>query len=98
MHKVIILGSGNIGFTVALLLQKSDDYDVTIAARSSKSLDFVKKITKVKTLQFDLNDNKSYKKLFKDFDSVISALPYFLNVLVAKKAEIVALASIEKPN
>ncbi len=86
MHKVIILGCGNIGFTVALLLQKSNNYDVTIAARSSKSLDFVKKITNVKTLKVDLNDKKSYKNLLKNFDSVISALPYFLNELVAKKA------------
>ena len=86
MHKVIILGCGNIGFTVALLLQKSKKYDVTVAARNNKNLELVKKITKVKTLQVDLNDKKSYKNLLKGYDSVISALPYYLNVLVAKKS------------
>jgi len=86
MHKVIILGSGNIGFTVALLLQRSNNYDVAIAARCTKSLDLVKKITKIKTIKVDLNDEKSYNNLLKEYDSVISALPYFLNELVAKKA------------
>ena len=86
MHKVIILGCGNIGFTVALMLKKSNDYDITIVARNSTSLEFVKKVTKVKTLLVDLNDKKSYENLLKGYDSVISALPFYLNVLVAKKA------------
>lgn len=86
MHKVIILGSGNIGFTVALLLHKSKTYEVTVVARNSKSLEFIKKVTKVKTLQVDLHKKKSFKDLLKGYDSVISALPFYLNVLVAKKA------------
>ena len=86
MHKVIILGCGNIGFTVALLLKKSHAYDITIAARNNAGLEFLKKAINVKTIQIDLNDKKSYKNLLKGYDSVISALPYYLNVLVAKKA------------
>ena len=40
MHKVIILGCGNIGFTVALLLQYSKRYDVTVVARNEKKTTF----------------------------------------------------------
>jgi len=86
MHKVIILGCGNIGFTAAILLQNSKKYDVTIVARTKKSLLFIKKVAHVKTIQIDLSKKESYKDILKGFDSVISALPFYLNVLVAKKA------------
>ena len=86
MQKVIILGSGNIGFTAAMLLQNSKKYDVTIVARTKKSLLFIKKVTHVKTIQIDLSKKESYKDILKGYDSVISALPFYLNVLVAKKA------------
>ncbi len=86
MHKIIILGCGNIGFTVAVLLQNSNKYDVTVVARNKKSLSLVKKTTKVKTKKFNFEKNKSYEKLLKGYDSVISALPYYLNVKVAKEA------------
>jgi len=86
MHKVIILGCGNIGITAAILLQNSKEYDVTIVARTKKSLLFIKKVAHVKTIQIDLSKKKSYKDLLKGHDSVISALPFYLNVLVAKKA------------
>ena len=86
MHKVIILGCGNIGFTVALLLQNSKKYDVTVVARNKKRLQFVEKITHVKTIQADIEDIEVYKNILKGYDSVISALPYYLNVIVAKQA------------
>jgi len=86
MHKVIILGCGNIGFTVALMLQKSNRYEVTIVARNLKRLKFVKDVTGAKILQADLSSAKSFKKMLKGYDSVISALPFYLNVSVAKKA------------
>jgi len=86
MHKVIILGCGNIGFTAALLLQNSNKYDVVIVGRNEKSLALAKEFTQVKTLKADLSNKKTYKKILKGYDSVISALPFYLNVLVAKKA------------
>jgi len=86
MHKVIILGSGNIGFTAVLLLLKSKDYDVTVVARNKKRLAFVKTALGVKTIKHDLENKKSFHDLLKGFDSVISALPFYLNVSVAKAA------------
>lgn len=86
MHKVIILGSGNIGFTVALLLLSSEDYEVTVVARNKKRLAYLEKVLNVKTIQYDLENKKNFSKLLIGYDSVISALPYYLNVTVAKAA------------
>lgn len=86
MHKVIILGSGNIGFTVALLLLNSKDYEVTVVARNKKRLNYVKKALNVNIIEHDLENKKSFDSLLKGYDSVISALPYYLNVSVAKVA------------
>jgi len=86
MHKVIILGSGNIGFTAALLLLKSNDYKVTVVARNKKRLAYVKALLGVNTIQHDLENKKSFHRLLEGYDSVISALPYYLNESVAKAA------------
>ena len=84
-HKIIILGSGNIGFTVALFLSNSGDYEVTVVARNIKRLAYLKDIADVNILQHDL-EKGSFSKLLKDYDSVISALPFYLNTKVAEAA------------
>lgn len=91
MHRVIILGSGNIGFTVALLLKQSGDYEVTVVARDKKRLAYLTVQTGANTLQYDLEKENDYVDLFKNFDTVISALPYYLNAEVAKSALIAGI-------
>jgi saccharopine dehydrogenase-like NADP-dependent oxidoreductase len=86
MHKVIILGSGNIGFTVALLLSNNKNYDVTLVSRHKRQLSTTAKKLNIKYEVFDFEKNKNYSKLLKPFDSVISALPFYLNIQVAKAA------------
>lgn len=86
MHRVLILGSGNIGFTVALLLKQSSKYQVTLASRNQDLLKSIEKTYKVKTAQIDLKKIEKADKLFKNHDSVISALPFYLNSKVAKMA------------
>ncbi len=86
MHRVIILGSGNIGFTVALLLKQSGDYDVTVVARDKKRLAYLTAQTGANVLQYNLEKEKNYVDILKGFDSVISALPFYLNTKVAKSA------------
>lgn len=86
MHKVIILGCGNIGFTVALMLKSSKDYDVTVVGRNKKRLLYLKYELEVKTKNRDLEGGVDYGSLLKGYDSVISALPFYLNVSVAKAA------------
>jgi saccharopine dehydrogenase-like NADP-dependent oxidoreductase len=84
-HKIIILGSGNIGFSVALLLSNSGDYEVTVVARDIKRLAYLSSVSNVNILQHDL-EKESFTNLLKDYDSVISALPFYLNTKVAESA------------
>ncbi len=86
MHKVVILGSGNIGFTVALFLKESNDYDITVISRDKNKLLYLKSQTNANVIQCDLEKKKNFIKLIKDFDTVISALPFYLNIKVAKAA------------
>ena len=86
MHKVIILGAGNIGFALALFLKESKSYEVTVVSRNKKSLKKIKNDINIKTIYCDLEDKKSYKNLLFSFDTVISALPYYLNAYIAKLA------------
>lgn len=86
MHKVIILGSGNIGFALALFLSKSNSYDVTVLGRKAKTLKKIQKNLKITVLKKDLEDKKSYENLLENYDTVISALPYYLNIFIAKLA------------
>jgi len=86
MHKVIILGSGNIGFALALFLAKSNSYDVTLLARKAKTLKKIQKDLNITVLKKDLEDKKSYENLLENYDTVISALPYYLNIFIAKLA------------
>lgn len=86
MHKVLILGSGNIGLTVALLLKQDSKYKITLVSRNIDLLKSIKKNYKITTKQANLEKIQAHKKLFEGFDSVISALPFYLNSKVAKIA------------
>ncbi len=86
MHKVVILGSGNIGFTVALFLKESNDYDITVISRDKNKLFYLKSQINIKVIQCNLEKKKTFNNLIKDFDTVISALPFYLNIKVAKAA------------
>ncbi|MCP4970763.1 MAG: NAD(P)-binding domain-containing protein [Arcobacter sp.] len=86
MHRVVILGSGNIGFTVALFLKESNDYDITVISRDKNKLFYLKSQINIKVIQCNLEKKKTFNNLIKDFDTVISALPFYLNIKVAKAA------------
>jgi saccharopine dehydrogenase-like NADP-dependent oxidoreductase len=89
--KLLILGSGNIGSTIATLLSQYDDYEITIASHNEKSLKKLKKSFKkvhvaITTLLIDVSDSKLLKKEFTKVDVVVSALSYYYNIEIAKVA------------
>ena len=86
MHKVIILGAGNIGFALALFLCKSNSYEVTLVARNLKKLKKIQKNLDISIIQKDLENKDSYENLLNEYDTVISSLPYYLNIFIAKLA------------
>ena len=86
MHKVIILGAGNIGFALALFLCKSKSYEVTLVSRTLEKLKKIQKNLNIHIIEKDLENKDSYENLLDSYDTVISALPYYLNIFIAKLA------------
>lgn len=75
MPNAIILGSGMVGSVMAADLAADDNYDVTIADRSSDALaKAVQRTPRVKTIEADLSDTATVKKLVADYDIVLGAL------------------------
>lgn len=78
MKKVIILGAGMMGHVMASELVKEKDIDLTIADFSIENLEAVKKACNIKTVQVDFSVAGEAKKLVKDYDLIVGALPKFL--------------------
>lgn len=76
MKKIIVLGAGLVGGVMALDLAK--DHEVTAADRSEEALSRLQKKGKLNTIRADLSDVEVVKKLVKDFDLVVGALPGFM--------------------
>ena len=88
--KIIILGAGMMGRAIAYdLLRYSNFNNITIADRDHKTLQSSKKFLnkqKINFLKIDLENKKIIKKYFKNFDIIISAVPYKYNYILAKIA------------
>ena len=86
MHNVLLLGAGKIGRMIAKFLVDAGDYDVVVADFERAALDRIQKQTKVKTRQIDATDAKQLKKALKGRHSVVSALSFCFNPLIAQTA------------
>jgi saccharopine dehydrogenase-like NADP-dependent oxidoreductase len=84
MSEVLLLGAGNIGAAIAELLKRSDDYQLTVADRDERRLTAIP--DGVKTLQADVTDRAVLRRMLSNFEAVLSAAPYFLNITVAEVA------------
>ncbi len=86
MHRVLLLGTGKIGSTVATFLSRSGDYDVLAADCSVDALARVAPLPGVKTIVCDGCDLPRLVQLMGDRDSVISGLTCGMNPGVARAA------------
>ncbi len=84
MHRVLLLGAGKIGRMIARLLIDSGDYHVVVADIDQESLARVQKQSGAATLQLDASDRRQLAAALKDRDSVLSALSFHFNPLVAE--------------
>lgn len=80
--RVLILGSGKIGSTIASFLFESGDYDVCLASRS---IELKETNSGYKTLRVDVETDE-LEEIFSSFDIVISALSYYQNIKIAMTA------------
>ena len=88
--KFLIIGSGMQGRAIAFDLVRSPGVDEVLLADNSKGgLAFAKKwlaSPKVRTVRLDASDAAAVRKLAAGRDVLISAVPYFLNLNLAKAA------------
>jgi len=85
-HRVLLLGAGKIGRMIARLLVESGDYDVRVGDSSDEALARLQEQTDVPTVNIDATQAQQVSDALADRDSVISALSYHFNPLVAKCA------------
>ena len=85
MKKVIVLGAGMVGSTIAIDLADplANGYQVTVADKDPSRFKFATN-KKIKTSTADLSSDSEIKKVIKDFDLVIGALPGFMGFKALK--------------
>jgi saccharopine dehydrogenase-like NADP-dependent oxidoreductase len=86
MHRVLVLGTGKIGGTIATFLSRAGEYDVLAADLAGRSLARVAALPGVRTLELDAGDPQSLARAMRDRQSVVSALTCSMNPGVARAA------------
>ena len=79
MKNIVVLGLGKVGTLVGVLLSKK--FNVTGIDQKKPHYDFK---LPFKVLECDVKNEKDLEKIFKKNDTVVSALPFFLNKKIAK--------------
>jgi saccharopine dehydrogenase-like NADP-dependent oxidoreductase len=85
MYKVLVLGAGKIGGAIVDMLAATGDYAVTVADRDPAFLALIDE-RRAQKLQLDLSDRAALAQAMDGQAAVLSALPFFLNPLVAQVA------------
>jgi len=90
MHKVLILGAGNIGSLMAYLLADTGDYEVILVDSDPEKLVINDNTASINPLQCDISNEQNLSDVFKEQQptAVVSCLPYFLTVKVAEMAKL----------
>lgn len=96
MKKVIVLGAGLVGAPMAFDLDKSGEFEVSVADISQENLNKFGD-SRITTIQKDLSDAEELKKLVAPFDFVLSAVPGFmgfktLETLILAKKNVIDIA------
>jgi len=82
--KVLVLGAGLVGAPMAFDLAKDNEFDVSVADVSKINLEKFARQNGIKTVQKDLSDPETVKKMAADFDLVLSAVPGFMGYQTLK--------------
>jgi len=82
--KIIVLGSGLVGAPTAVDLAMDPRFEVTVADVDSQSFHRLGGHPAIKTIQQDLSDPNSVKKIASDFDLALSAVPGFMGFQTLK--------------
>ena len=86
MQRVLLVGAGKIGGTIASFLSRSGDYDVLVADADEGSLRRVAAAAKVETVKADADDPAALAKVAAGRDVVVSATSFAFNPAIAAVA------------
>ncbi|MDD2927044.1 saccharopine dehydrogenase C-terminal domain-containing protein, partial [Rhodoferax sp.] len=86
--RVVLMGAGHIGQTIASLLSQSGDYQLKVVDCSVVALKALSHLA-VETALVDTSNADELQACMQGFDAVINALPYHLALTVATQAKAV---------
>jgi saccharopine dehydrogenase-like NADP-dependent oxidoreductase len=86
MHRVLVLGAGKIGRMIARFLMDSGDYDVLVGDVSEPALDRIASLTGAKVRRIDATKPADLEAALENQNTVISALSFHHNPMVARSA------------
>lgn len=91
MRHVMIAGAGKIGSLITCLLTESNDYQIYLADKQFTGADISRlkqHFPQLKTIEIDVQDRDAMACVIREnsIQAIISSLPYFCNVAVAKVA------------
>ena len=82
MKRIIVLGAGRVGRAIAYDLQPN--FEVTSADLNEDNLQELGSKYKINTVKADLSNMEEVKRIIKDFDLVIGAVPGYMGFQTAK--------------
>ena len=82
MKNILVLGGGRVGSAIAYDLSRN--YPVTVSDINQSVLTKLQHKYNVKTIQSDFSDLSSLKKLIKNYNLIISAVPGFMGFKVLR--------------
>jgi saccharopine dehydrogenase-like NADP-dependent oxidoreductase len=85
MTRIILLGAGKIGETIAHLLHASGDYALTVADHDAARLPPIEALG-VRTERAELTSPERLRELIRGNEMVLSACPYHLTPVIAEAA------------
>ncbi len=83
--RVVLMGAGHIGQTIAALLSATGDYHVKVVDRSADALAKLAHLP-LETALIDTSDAQALSGALTGFDAVVNALPYHLATMAATQA------------
>ncbi len=83
--RVVLMGAGHIGQTIATLLSGSGDYQVKVVDRSEEALKKLRHLP-LEVAKIDTSDATALRAALKGYDAVVNALPYHLATMAATQA------------
>jgi lysine 6-dehydrogenase len=83
--KVLVLGSGLVGRPMAIDLAKDNKFQVSAADIRRENLNKIPDVLPISKIEIDFSNHEELKKIFKDFDFVLNAVPGFMGFNTLKQ-------------